>query len=120
MKILAIIPARGGSKGIPNKNIQNVGGQPLIARTIESALKSDLLTRLIVSTDDKKIAQISKSSGSEVMMRSAEISDDNASSEEALLDVLGKLKGIGKDLNQFSLETVQMFYNDARTAGYKI
>ena len=59
MKILAIIPARGGSKGIPNKNIQNVGGKPLIARTIEVALQSDIIDRIIVSTDDQKIKDIS-------------------------------------------------------------
>lgn len=92
MEILAIIPARGGSKGIPKKNIQSVGGKPLIVRTIETALKSKIINRLIVSTDDEKIAEISKLGGSEVMMRSADISDDNASSESVLLDVLEKLK----------------------------
>ena len=59
MKILAIIPARGGAKGIPNKNIQNVGGKPLIARTIEVALQSNIIDRIIVSTDDQKIRDIS-------------------------------------------------------------
>lgn len=92
MEILAIIPARGGSKGIPNKNIQRVGGKPLITRTIETALKSKIINRLIVSTDDEKIAKISKNSGSEVIIRLAEISNDNASSESALLDVLGRIK----------------------------
>jgi len=92
MKILAIIPARGGSKGIPNKNVQCVGGKPLITRTIATALKSNLINRLIVSTDDKEIEHISKNSGAEVIMRTPEISGDEASSESALLDVLGKLK----------------------------
>ena len=92
MEILAIIPARGGSKGIPNKNIQNVGGKPLIVRTIESALKSELITRLIVSTDDKKISDISKHCGAEVIKRPQNISGDVATSESALLNVLLKVK----------------------------
>ena len=65
MKILGIIPARGGSKGIPMKNISNLGGVPLIAHTIRAAQKSRLITRLIVSTDDKKIAEVAKKYGAE-------------------------------------------------------
>ena len=61
MNILAIIPARGGSKGIPHKNIQNLAGKPLIAYTIIAAKKSKLIDKIVVSTDDKKIAKISKS-----------------------------------------------------------
>jgi len=57
-KIVAIIPARGSSKGIPYKNIQNLAGKPLIAYTVEAALKSKTLDRVIVSTDDVKIAEI--------------------------------------------------------------
>ena len=64
--ILAVITARGGSKTIPKKNIVNVGGKPLIAWTIEVALKSRLLDRVIVSTDDQEIAEISKKWGADV------------------------------------------------------
>ena len=58
MKILAIIPARGGSKGVPLKNIRKLNGNPLIEYTIKSAKKSKYVNRIIVSTDDKKIAAI--------------------------------------------------------------
>lgn len=66
MKIIAIIPAREGSKGIPYKNIKTLAGKPLIAYTIEAALKSKFLDRVIVSTDSKKIAKIAKESGADV------------------------------------------------------
>lgn len=74
MKIVAIIPARGGSKRIPKKNIRNFCGKPLIAWTILGALKSKYLDRVIVSTDDKKIAEIAKKYGAEVpFLRPAEL-----------------------------------------------
>ena len=60
MNVLAIIPARGGSKGIPHKNIRNLAGKPLIAYTIIAAKKSKLIDKIVVSTDDKKIAKISE------------------------------------------------------------
>ncbi len=66
MKILGIIPARAGSKGIPNKNIVNLAGKPLIAYTIYAAKKSKLITNLLVSTDSKKIAEVAKRYGADV------------------------------------------------------
>lgn len=66
MKILGLIPARGGSKGIPGKNIKNIAGKPLIAWTIESALKSKTCSRLIVTTDDEKIARVAREWGADV------------------------------------------------------
>lgn len=65
-KILAIIPARGGSKGLPRKNIKVLAGKPLVAYTIENALKNKYLDKVIVSTDDKEIAEISRKYGAEV------------------------------------------------------
>jgi len=65
-KILAVIPARGGSKRIPKKNIIDVLGKPMIAWTIEAALKSDFITDVIVSTDDQEIADVSKAHGAQV------------------------------------------------------
>ena len=65
-KILAVITARGGSKGIPGKNIKLLGGKPLIAYSIAAAKKSKLITHLIVSTDDKEIAEVAKKFGGEV------------------------------------------------------
>jgi len=90
-KILAIIPARGGSKGIPKKNIKELAGKPLIAHTIESAKKSKV-NRIIISTDDLEIEEVSKRYGAEVIKRPKDISGDFASSESALLHVLNELK----------------------------
>ena len=78
MKV-AIIPARGGSKRIPRKNIKDFFGKPMIAWSIEAALKSNCFDRVIVSTDDQEIAEIAKKYGAEVpFIRAAELSDDHA------------------------------------------
>ena len=77
-KILAVIPARGGSKGIPRKNIKNLGGKPLIAWTIECAQKSKYLDRIVVSTEDEEIAQVAKKWGADVpFMRPMELAQDD-------------------------------------------
>jgi len=76
LKILGVITARGGSKGIPGKNIKMLGGKPLIAYTIEVAKKSNLITDLIVSTDDEEIADVAKKYGAEVpFMRPKELAE---------------------------------------------
>jgi len=77
LKILAIIPARGGSKGVPRKNIKVLGNQPLIAYTIERAVQSKLLTEFVVSTEDAEIAEITKLCGAKVpFMRPLELAQD--------------------------------------------
>lgn len=77
--IMAIIPARGGSKGIPLKNIVPLGGKPLISYVIKAAKKSEYISRVIVSTDDMKIAQVSREYGAEVpFYRPVELSEDNS------------------------------------------
>lgn len=77
-EVLAIIPARGGSKSIPHKNIRSFAGYPLIMYSIAAALQSRLVTRVIVSTDDEEIAQVAKACGAEVpFLRPAEISGDD-------------------------------------------
>ncbi|AZQ85463.1 pseudaminic acid cytidylyltransferase [Colwellia sp. Arc7-635] len=74
---IAIIPARGGSKRIPRKNIKNFHGKPLIAYSIEAAQKSNCFDRILVSTDDLEIAEVAKYYGAEVpFLRPSEISDD--------------------------------------------
>lgn len=88
MKILAIIPARGGSKGIPRKNVRLLAGKPLVAHTIEHACQARSVDRVVVSTDDPEIAVVSEQYGAEVVWRPAEISGDTASSESALLHTL--------------------------------
>ncbi|MCC6181497.1 MAG: acylneuraminate cytidylyltransferase family protein [Bacteroidia bacterium] len=83
--MLAIIPARGGSKGLPGKNIRNLCGKPLIAYTIEAALKSEFISRVIVSTDDVNIANISTKYGAEnPFMRPPHLATDTALSIDVL------------------------------------
>ena len=85
-EILGIIPARGGSKGVPRKNIRKLGGKPLIAHTIEAALGSGYIGRLIVSTDDEEIAEVSKTCGAEVpFMRPVELSNDHVGTAEVMV-----------------------------------
>ena len=83
-KIIALILARKGSKGLKNKNIINLNGLPLIAYSINYAKKSKLIDKVIVSTDGEKIAKISKSFGAEVIKRPKKFSKDNSTSNEAI------------------------------------
>ena len=92
MKKIAIIPARSGSKGLPNKNILMLGNKPLIAYTIEAALKSNEFERVIVSTDSLEYKCIAKKFGAEVFIRSEELSNDKASSFVVIEDVLNKIE----------------------------
>lgn len=96
MKTITIIPARGGSKGIKNKNIIKLAGRPLIGWTIEQARNSLLIKEVFVSTDDNKIADISRDFGAEVIMRPAVLSTDISSSEEALLHALDVIESMDK------------------------
>jgi YrbI family 3-deoxy-D-manno-octulosonate 8-phosphate phosphatase len=89
---IAIIPARGGSKGIPRKNFLPLAGKPLVAHSILQAQQVPAISRVIVSTDDEEIAAVSREWKAEVILRPAEISGDTASSESALLHVLDSLK----------------------------
>lgn len=77
MQVLAVIPARGGSKGIPRKNIAPLAGKPLIAWTIEAALASSSITRVVVSTDDAEIAQIAGDHGAKVVIRPEHLARDD-------------------------------------------
>lgn len=85
---LGLIPARGGSKGIPNKNIRIIYGKPLIVWSIERALQSDLLDRVVVSTDSEEIARIADKSGAEIIMRPSELATDTASTQDVMLHAL--------------------------------
>ena len=92
LKIVSIIPARGGSKGILHKNTRPLLGQPLLAYAIQNARMSRYIQRVIVSTDSQKIADITKKYRAEVVWRPARISGDRASSESALLHALHYLR----------------------------
>lgn len=92
MKTFALIPARGGSKGIPHKNIKLIGGKPLIAWTIEAALRSTLLDAVIVSTDDPEIAEVARRAGGQVpFMRPSELAQDQTPGLDPVLHALDKL-----------------------------
>lgn len=86
--ILGLIPARGGSKGVPRKNIRTINGKPLIAWTIEKARASKLLDRVVVSTEDEEIAQVARVYGAEVLKRPAELANDIASTQEVMVHAL--------------------------------
>ena len=92
-RLLAVIPARGGSKRLPRKNLLDLAGKPLIAWTIEAALGSKYIDRVIVSTDDDEIAEVSKDFGADVpFMRPVEYATDNAKSVDVVLQLLEQLK----------------------------
>lgn len=92
MKILGLIPARGGSKGIPRKNIKLIAGKPLIVWTIESALRSRFLDAVVVSTDDEEIAAVARQCGAQVpFMRPAALADDITPGLDPVFHALNKL-----------------------------
>ncbi len=95
--ILAVIPARGGSKGIPRKNLQHLRGTPLVVHTIVHALDAERVDRVIVSTDDAEIAAVSAAAGAETVRRPSGLAGDTAPSEEALLHVLETLRERGEE-----------------------
>lgn len=102
MKILAVIPARGGSKGVSRKNVRELAGKPLIAWTIEAAIAASGLDRVIVSTEDEEIAAISRDHGAEVpFMRPSELAEDDSTTLAVLHDTV------------FRLETEQGYRPDA-------
>ena len=89
---IVIIPARGGSKGIPRKNVALFAGKPLIAWTIESALKAKLINKVVVSTDCDEIADVSKRYGAEIVKRPVDLATDESTSESALIHCLKQLQ----------------------------
>lgn len=97
MNVLAIIPARGGSKGVPDKNIRIVAGKPLIAYAIECAQESRLINRIVVSTDSPIIAQTASDYGAEVLMRPSELAQDETPMPPVLLHVLQTLQENGEN-----------------------
>lgn len=101
MKRIAIIPARGGSKRIPRKNTKLFFGKPILAYSIEAALKSGLYDEVMVSTDDAEIAQIAKQYGAKVpFMRSEKNSNDFATTVNVLIEVLDWYQKIGQEFQQ--------------------
>ncbi|MEU0644729.1 N-acylneuraminate cytidylyltransferase [Streptomyces umbrinus] len=87
-RVLAVIPARGGSKGVPAKNLLPVGGVPLVARAVRECVAARLVTDVVVSTDDQAIAAAAREAGAEVVLRPAAIAGDTATSEAAVLHAM--------------------------------
>lgn len=104
MKMIAVITARSGSKGLPDKNIRLLDGVPLIAYTIRAALASKLFDTVMVSTDSEKYAEISRQYGAEVpFLRSEETSSDAAGSWDVIREVLRKYSEMGKEFDRVCL-----------------
>ncbi len=94
LRVLALIPARGGSKGVPGKNIQPVGGRPLLAWTIAAAQASAYVDRTILSSDDPAIMAVARDCGCDVpFQRTAELATDTATSVDVALDALDRIPG---------------------------
>lgn len=92
---IAIITARGGSKGIPKKNLCDLGGKPLVLHTIEAAQESGCFDIICVTTDDQEIAHVAQNSGAEVVMRPAHLAQDGSRSIDAVLHVLNHFEEQG-------------------------
>lgn len=95
MRFLGVIPARGGSKGVPGKNIRSLAGKPLIAWTIEAARDSGVIDRLVVSTDDPAIADVARQYSAEVRMRPTVLAADDTPTRPVLEHVVRELEGEG-------------------------
>lgn len=104
MKNIAIIPARSGSKGLKDKNIRDLCGMPLMAYTIEAAIRSGCFDEIMVSTDSEKYAEIARGYGADVpFLRSGATATDTASSEDMINEVLGKFEKMGQKFDTFCL-----------------
>lgn len=101
-KPICFIAARGGSEGVPRKNIRLLAGKPLIAYTIESSIKSKIFSHVIVSTEDKEIARISQKFGAEVpFLRPKKLATNSAGMAEVIIHGLKRLQAIGYDFDSF-------------------
>lgn len=100
MKKIAIIPARGGSKRIPKKNIRDFLGKPIIAYSIEAAIKSEIFDEVMVSTDSQEIAEIAKKYGAKVpFLRGEKSADDYSPLIDVVKEVLDKYKDVGEEFD---------------------
>ena len=102
MNNLCIIPARGGSKRIPRKNVKPFLGKPMLAYSIETALATGLFEEVMISTDDEEIADVARRYGAKVpFMRSAETASDFATTSDVLKEVLAKYETLGRSFHNF-------------------
>jgi len=122
-KLLALIPARGGSKAIPDKNIKNLNGKPLIAWTIEAARKSRYIDKVVVSTDDDEIMTIAKKYGSEApFKRPKELASDNAKMMDVVIHCIKFFQNSGEEYDIIILlqptAPLRSTYDIDRAIGY--
>lgn len=104
MKVLGLIPARGGSKGVPRKNIKNLCGKPLIQYAIEAAQQANVLTEIMVSTEDEEIAEVAKQSGAQVpFIRPMVLAGDKSPTIDVVLHVLEEYQKLGKSFDAVCL-----------------
>ncbi|MEM1340812.1 MAG: acylneuraminate cytidylyltransferase family protein [Pseudomonadota bacterium] len=103
-EVLAVIPARGGSKGVPRKNLRPLLGRPLLVHTIVAAQEAARVTRVIVSTDDDEIAAVARAMGAEVpFLRAKALSGDEVHASAVVADVLARLEAAGEPLPRLVL-----------------
>ena len=98
-RVLSIIPARGGSKGLSRKNIVNLAGKPLIVWTIEASLGSKYITKTVVSSDDKEILDISVEYGAEIIRRPDYLAGDTTTSESVVSHAIDYLQSTGEEFD---------------------
>jgi N-acylneuraminate cytidylyltransferase len=96
-RVIAVVPARGGSKSVPGKNIRPLGGKPLLSWSIDVAKQVQEIDRIIVSTDDAQIAEVGRSGGAEIYTRPAHLATDEALVIDALKDLLATLHSEGEE-----------------------
>ena len=96
-RVIAVVPARGGSKSVPGKNIRPLGGKPLLAWSIDVARQVSEIDRIIVSTDDAQIASVGRAYGAEVYARPPHLATDEALVIDALKDLLQTLRAEGRN-----------------------
>ncbi|GEM04719.1 hypothetical protein HMI01_17070 [Halolactibacillus miurensis] len=123
MRNLAIIPARSGSKGLKDKNIKLLNGKPLLAYTIEAAVKSSMFDEIIVSTDSRDYADIARKCGASVpFLRSNELSNDTASSWDVVKEVIEGYKNLGSEFDTVALlqPTSPLRTSNDIVEGYKV
>nr|MBQ6241091.1 pseudaminic acid cytidylyltransferase [Lachnospiraceae bacterium] len=104
MNILALIPARGGSKRIPRKNVKEFCGKPIICYSIEAALASGIFSEVMVSTDDEEIAAVAKAAGASVpFLRSAATANDHATISDVIREVLETYRAQGREFDAYAI-----------------
>ncbi|MEQ8390849.1 MAG: acylneuraminate cytidylyltransferase family protein, partial [Thalassospira sp.] len=100
MKVVAVVPARAGSKGVPGKNKLVVGGKPLVGHIVSTARSVDTIDRLIISTEDPEIASIAEAYGAEVLyMRPSELAEDHVSIVDVMVHAVSELKRLGEEFD---------------------